>query len=326
MDKNITIESWTFVNGKLILNEISPFESKWVHPSEDPVYQSMLNNIGIGILNPAYVEITSDQNKGDEYLKIVELLNKYKEYYALKNNLSIEDLNIKFINYGKTELVYVLTEKNGNRVTLLVKQPAVEFGKIKQEAENLLELKNIDKNVVAPIDYYKYEQQELYVTPYINQARCIASYNSWGMYIPEPCYRFESFSEEQEQIVTTCMIAKLISLYNFKEQCGIKSCKLGGGDFMLPKGWEKLNPTIENTLENLYLIAAREKIYCNFEEYVSIIKEEFSRTTICENQDNLVINLRGRVPMQMDNIEHGIELGLLLIGDNEIKKIYTKKK
>lgn len=329
MDKrrNIMCESWTFINGKLVLNEVSPLEPKWVYQDEDQIYQKMMNNIGIGPLNYAYIEANNDQSKADEYVKIIEFLDKFKSYYASKNKLEINDLNIKFINYGKTELVYVLTEKNGNRVTLLVKQPAVEFGKIKQETQNLLELQKKDKNVVAPIDYFQYEQQELYVTPYINQARCIASYSSWGMYIPEPYYRFEPFSDEQERIVNTCMIAKLISLYNFEEQSGIKSCKLGGGDFMLPKGWENETPSIQNTLENLYLIAAREKIYCTFEEYLSIIRKEFSRITIYENQENLIINLRGRVPMQIDEIEHGIELGISLIDDSKMsKQIFLKKK
>ena len=116
--------------------------------------------------------------------------------YAEQNGLNVNDLRIQFINYGKTELVYVLTEPNGERVTILTKQPAVEFGKIKQEAQNLRDLKQVDKKVVAPIDYFRHGGQELYVTPYINQARCVASDGSWGMYIPEPFYRFESFTNE----------------------------------------------------------------------------------------------------------------------------------
>ena len=170
----------------------------------------------------------------------------------------------------------------------------------------------IDNNIVAPINYFCDEEQELYVTPYINQARCVASYDTWGMYIPEPYYRFESFTKEQETIVNTCMIAKLVSLYDFENQEGICSCKLGGGDFMLPKGWETQTITIENTLNSLYLIAAREKITCSFEEYLEIIKNEFSRTTINENQNNLIINLRGRVAMKVEDIENGIELGKTL--------------
>lgn len=78
---------------------------------------------------------------------------------------------------------------------------------------------------------------------------------------------------------------------------------------MLPKGWELESPTIENTLSNLYLIAAREKINCSFEDYLDIIKEEFSKSTINENQNNLFINKRARVSMSPEDIEAGIELG-----------------
>lgn len=133
------------------------------------------------------------------------------------------------------------------------------------------------------------------------------------MYVPEPYYRFESFTAEQENIVNSCMIAKLVSLYDFTKKEGISSCKLGGGDFMLPKGWETQIPTIENTLNKLYLIAAREKVRCSFDEYLSIIRDEFSRATITENQKDLIINLRGRVPMKIENIESGIQLGQSII-------------
>ena len=179
-------------------------------------------------------------------------------------------------------------------------------------------LKEKDENVVAPIDYFQFGDQELYVTPYINQARCIASYGVWGMYIPEPYYRFEPFTLEQEKIVNSCMIAKLISLYDFTKQEGISYCKLGGGDFMLPKGWEKEIPTIENTLSKLYLISAREKINCSFDTYISIIRDEFARTTITENPDELIINLRGRAPMKIEDIEFGIQLGKTIIGGKKV--------
>ena len=234
------------------------------------------------------------------------------------NGVPVEDLNVEFINYGKTELVYVLSEKSGKRVTILVKQPGVQLGKVNQEAQNLLALKKRDPNVVAPIDYFQLGDQELYTTPYINQARCIASYGSWGMYVPEPYYRFEPFTANQKRIVNSCMIAKLVSLYDFEKQEGISACKLGGGDFMLPKGWEKQIPTIENTLNNLYLIAAREKVNCSFDEYISIIKNEFSRATIGKNQKDLIINLRGRVPMQVSEIEYGILLGQAIAQGKEL--------
>lgn len=271
------------------------------------------SNISIGHLDTDYIEINEIQDKNNELKKIERFLNKYVEKYIEKTNIDKSEIEVEFINYGKTELVYVLNLPNNERITLLVKQPSVKFGKVKQEAMYLSELKNKDNMVIAPIDYFEYGDYELYATPYINQARCIASLNSWGMYVPEPYYRFVPFNEEQEKVVITCMISKLVSLYDFDNNEGICECKLGGGDFMLPKGWELEFPTIENTLSNLYLIAAREKINCSFEDYLDIIREEFSKSTINENQNNLFINKRARVPMCLEDIETGIELGKKII-------------
>lgn len=307
--KKSKVEAWLYLNGKLIEHTIKDNPMKWVSPSDDPIHQSLLKNIGIGSINPMYIEVNEIQDKNDEYNKIIRFLKKFLEYYAKNNNVPFDELKLEFINYGKTELVYVLTEKDGKRFALLVKQPAVKLGDVYQEMQNLLALRKKDESVVAPIDYFQLGDQELYVTPYINQARCIASYGTWGMYIPEPYYRFEPFSKEQERIVNICMISKLVSLYDFENQEGISCCKLGGGDFMPPKGWETCVPTIKNTLGQLYLIAARKKVKCSFEEYLQIIRNEFSRVTINEDQEKLIVNLRGRVPMQVVDIEEGIHLG-----------------
>lgn len=324
-EEKCTIESWHYIEGILVNHEIKELPQVWISPSEDPMYQNLLKNIGIGSINPAYIEVNEIQDKNDEYNKIMRFLKRYIEYYAKNNNVLVEDLKLEFINYGKTELVYVLTDKNGNRITLLVKQPAVRLGDVNEEMQHLLDLNKKDKNIVAPIDYFQLGDQELYVTPYINQARCIASYGTWGMYIPEPYYRFESFTKEQESIVNICMIAKLVSLYDFEKQEGISCCKFGGGDFMLPKGWETEVPTIESTLEQLYLIAARKKVKCSFEDYLQIIRNEFSRATIIEEQSKLIINLRGRVPMKIADINAGINLGKSLI-DTKGEQSLVKRK
>lgn len=271
-------------------------------------------NMGIGMLCAGYIFTREDQDTWAEYAKIKKFVENYAIQYAEKKGKQIQDFDLEFINYGRTQLVYVLTDKsNGDKVTILAKQPVVAYGKVKQEAKYLRDLKKIDKNVVAPIDYFTEDEQELYVTPYIEQARCVASDEKWGMYVPEPFYRFDNFTDEQERVVNACMIAKLVSLYNFEKGQGIASCKLGGGDFMLPKGWETQAPTIKNTLNNLYLIAAREMITCAFNDYLNVIRREFSRMTIDENEDKLLINIRGRVPMDINDIESGIELGKQLI-------------
>lgn len=298
-------KTYCYVDG--IYSETHYCEIKEWSPEKDPSTQA---NISIGFLHPMYISINDLQEKDYEYRKIEKFLKKYINGYCEQKGINSEEIKIEFINYGKTELVYVLTEPNGTRVTLLVKQPAVELGKVKQEAIYLTELQKRDPMVVAPIDYYRYGDYELYATPYINQARCIASDGTWGMYVPEPFYFFYSFNQEQKSIVTRCMISKLVSLYDFDRTEGIGECKLGGGDFMLPKGWELEIPTIENTLSNLYLIAARDKINCSFEEYLNILRDEFSRRTIQEDQDEIRINKRGRVAMDVEDIEAGIELGI----------------
>ena len=297
-----------------ILTEIKQTQEKDIKSKE---------HLGIENINECYIETNELQEPKYEYRKIQKFLNLYKEEYAKIHNQNPNNIKIKFINYGKTELVFVLTDEKGEKSTLLVKQPKVEKIEIMQEIINLRELKKIDNNVIAPINVFDIYDQALYRTTYIYQARCIASDNTWGMYIPEPFYRFVPFTKEQESIVNTCMIAKIVSLYDFENGVGLAACKLGGGDFILPKGWEEENPTIKNTLNNLYLIAARKKVKCSFEEYIATIIDEFTRKTIDVDEKRLIINKRGRVPMNINDILNGIRLGKEIIKDRDG---YTLKK
>jgi len=302
------------INESIIMNyTVTEIKQSW----ENSKTKEKHENLGIENMNAVYIETNEIQETKYEYKKITKFLNLYKEHYAKNNNMSVDDIKIEFINYGKTELVYVLTDKLKNQYTLLVKQPKVSLGEVKKEAENLVGLNALHENIVAPVEYFNLYDQELFVTPYIYQARCIASDQKWGMYIPEPFYRFVPFTEEQESIVNQCMIAKLVSFYDFLNNEGIVSCKLGGGDFMLPKGWELEQPTIENTLNNLYFIAAREKLNCSFDEYTELLIQEFSKRTIGEDEDKFIINKRGRVPMNIIDIQNGIELGKKIIEDRK---------
>ncbi len=298
---------------------LTKLESALLEEAKSYFTEKNKQNMGIGMLWSGYIFTNKNQDDWAEYAKIQKHINNYIKKYAKYKGKQFEDFELEFINYGRTELVYVLTDSSTQeKVTILAKQPIVKFGKVKEEVQNLINLKKVDNLVVAPIDYYAHNNQELYVTPYIKQARCIASDAKWGMYIPEPFYRFENFTEQQEHIVNSCMIAKLVSFYDFEKNQGIGSAKLGGGDFMLPKGWEQEVPTIENTLNNLYLISAREMINCSFEEYLSIIRNEFSRSTINEDETTLKLNIRGRVKMSESDIENGIELGKQIIKNREL--------
>ena len=132
-------ETYSYFNGKFLGKQKNPIYR--CYEMEDECNKS----IGIGMINPAYIEINELQDKDYEYKKISKFLKKYMLTYAERKGIDVKDLRIQFINYGKTELVYVLTEPNGERVTILTKQPAVKFGKVKQEAQNLKELKKVDK-------------------------------------------------------------------------------------------------------------------------------------------------------------------------------------
>ena len=315
MGKN-KIEGSSYYRGVEVEHVVKEIINDW--KVEEEVYEGLFERKGIELFSPAYIEVNGEQDINEEFEKI-------KRFLALYMDVSEEALMIEFINYGSTELVFVVTYLDGRRVTLLVKQPAVSYGKVKEEADNLTELNKRDKNVIAPIEYFANSGQELYATPYIMQARCVASFNgAWGMYVPEPYYRFEPFTSEQASVVNRCMIAKLVSLYDQDKEEGIACCKLGGGDFMLPRGWESKPATIEETLEQIYLIAAREKIKCTFEEYLQIIRDEFSRATIDEDQSNLIMNLRARAPIDISDIEAGIELGKSIGESDPVKNLHHK--
>lgn len=201
--------------------------------------------------------------------------------------------------------------------TLLLGQPAKEFGVVKKEYENLRSLgKNNRENVVVPIHYFKdgENKRELYVTPYFYQARCIGVEDkAWGVWQPELEHHFKEFSEEERKIINSSMIALLIKLFDGKNNLGIGDCRIGGGDFILEKGYENEKITYENMLKRMKLIAARELIPMNLEEYVDRLKEEFSKRTYYEIEDerdkSILINCEARIPMTLEEIQNGIELG-----------------
>ena len=319
MDKTLYYE--LILDKYLDEKNLTPEQAKLLEEATAYFIEKSKQNMGIGMLCAGYIFVAENQDVWQEYAKIQKFIENYLAEYVKTQNKSLNEFEIEFINYGRTQLVYVLTNKtSGEKFTLLAKQPVVLYGKVKQEADYLTALKTVDSCVVAPIDYFTDGEQELYVTPYVEQARCVASDGKWGMYIPEPFYRFEYFTKEQEEVVNACMISKLVSLYDFKNSMGIACAKLGGGDFMLPKGWETQKLTIENTLDSLSLIAARELIACSFYDYLDILRNEFSRATINEDENSLLINIRGRVAMASEDIERGIQIGKQIIAQRKSKE------
>jgi hypothetical protein len=176
------------------------------------------------------------------------------------------------------------------------------------------------KDIVRPMYYFSDSkiQREMYVAPYLMQARCIASREKegWGVYVPEPTYRFKAFSEEERKIVNSSMIAKLVKLFDEKRNLGIAACKIGGGDFILEKEWDNEELTYENTLDRMKLIAARKLMPVKLDEYINHIRSEFTKNTYYSSEndrDNTIrINWKSRKPMTEEEIETGIALGLKL--------------
>lgn len=254
------------------------------------------------------------QDRSVEFGKTEEFLD-----WLISNHPEEFDYNasIKFINYGDTELVYVIDEL-GNKRTLLVGQPNVKFGTVKIEYDNLQKLyKQNSSLVVCPSIYFSHQDREAYVTPYFNQARCIATQEiGWGAYIPEPDYHFKRYSLEDEYVICTAIIANLITLYDEQEKLGLASCKIGGGDFILEKEWDRESHSMENTLHRMHLIAARELISIELPGYINLLRNEFSKNTyykkLAEKDPNILVNLKNRYPMMKESIEDGIALGLKL--------------
>jgi len=283
-------------------------------------HQALLEPEALGLPGSGlqYQKIAPDQNYLDE-LQITRsfLHNTFKS--MTEPEFADKNMHIQFINYGDTQLVYVLTARN-DKYAVLVGQPVTNFGIVRQEYDNLCDLavKN-PREVVTPIYYYSdvNAQRELYIAPYLMQARCIASQDqSWGIYVPEPDYHFQEFTEQEKSIVNSCMIALLIKLFDKENNLGISACKIGGGDFVLEKEWSDREVTYESTLDKMKLIAARELKPMKQNDYIEHIKREFSQSTYYNSEkdrdQSIIINWKSRVPMTKEEIETGISLGLHL--------------
>ena len=51
------MEGFTFCNGKLVSHDVRIVDSEWKKEKDDPIYQSLLKNIGIGSINSMYINM-----------------------------------------------------------------------------------------------------------------------------------------------------------------------------------------------------------------------------------------------------------------------------
>ncbi len=304
-------------------------EKDFIKIVNSPVYYEPLRK-GLKLIDIEYKVLQSVKNQVAEW---------FEEIYLRTG----EKADIQFINYGDTELVFVASfgEK---KYTMLVSQPTVPRGKVKQEVELLKKYARIRKSVVvAPLAYYPvihpYNDEkndyfysffkEAYITPYHMQASCVASEpGGFGIYVPEPEYHFEKFTDKESEMVCSCMIAQLIYLYDDKTKAGISACKLGGGDFILTKDWDRENLSAVDTLQCMKLTTVREEVHCTFNDYVALVRDEFSRQTITDHSGSSLINHKAMVGIKPAVIEKGVKLGKKLreiAKKNAMKKTASKK-
>lgn len=264
--------------------------------------------LGIPNFGPWYLNLKPGQQD------VNELLNTVGFVCSFVQNGNIPELignyvDVRFINYGRTQLVFVVIVDN-KKYTLLVNQPATELGVGKGEYDNLNELNEVDSNlVIKPIHYYqdKDKATELYMTPYYYQSRCIGVESTdWGVWKPEPEYHFSNFNDKERLIINSSMIASLIKLYNGK---GLSKIRLDGGDFMLLRCYDKLDISYDNILNNIKLIAARDMVDVSLDEYVGILKKELLDGDL---EKYTILGKKPRQLMTEEEVNTGIDLGMKL--------------
>ena len=126
-------------------------------------------------------------------------------------------IELSFMNYGNTELVYLASIGDKIKVATLINQPHTPLGKVQEEFINLQRLREIDPtHVINPLVYFKKEdkQHEIYAAEYIDNALCIAHNNGHGIYNPLPKYHFENFSPNISREININMIALLVNYYD----------------------------------------------------------------------------------------------------------------
>lgn len=252
--------------------------------------------LGINDYDFIYYELNPEQNFLEEIVKINNFLNLDFPMYLEKNypNYYSKDMKIKFINWGHMEVVYVL-DVGHRKYTLLMGQPNLEYGKVKNEYDNLKVLSKNNDDVVSPLLYYSNNECEIYMTHYYYQARCISYLDEkLGIYVPEPDYHFEEFKEYDKDVIEEVIAAKIISLYNQNTHVGLDEFNVSSGDFILERGFEDSKNNAGKLFEEMKVIAARKLVNMSLDDYIDLIYERLEM-------------------FNSKNIDKGIELGFSMV-------------
>lgn len=270
------------------------------------------------------------------YQRVIKSVTEWIDEMFLHTN---KVADVKFVFCDDWQLVFHV-DYGEKQYSLVMAQPDVPLGEMKTASDNLTKYAKVRKeSVLVPLQFYNvispyYDEKkeightfwkEMYFLPSLEFANCIISQKEgFGMFVPEIYSAFEAFSEEESEVVCACMIAKLVSLYDDKTQSGIAACRLGGGDFVLDKAWDRNALSTENTLKCMRLVAARKEVKCSYEEYLSLIRHEFGQKTFAksemEKDKSILLNHQAKCGVTSSAIEQGIKLGEELRLKNSAKK------
>lgn len=215
-------------------------------------------------------------------------------------------IDLSFMNYGNTELVYLANIGDKAKFATLINQPHTPLGKVKEEFDNLKRMTEIDPHfVVKPLAHYlnKEKGHEVYISEYIDNAYCIAHNNEHGVYNPLPYYHFETFTKEISSEIHKIMIALLINYYDEEKSMWLAETQISGNDFLLSRDMQ------------IKMIGARKYIKIWFDEYISRLKKEFiigTNRTEWTIEKDMLINHKSKKPMTSEEIANGITLWLYL--------------
>lgn len=227
------------------------------------------------------------------------------------------DINFAFMNYGDTELVYLVKIDDKPKYALLINQPKTDKKIVKTEFENLNHFfKKDSRFIIEPHVFYENSLFSMYLTSYINNALCVANSPDddlqLGVYNPLPSYHFENFNDTTTYFVNISRIAHLINSYDERNNIGISKTQISGNDFMLKQ--ETNLDSLQSIIDNTVLIAVRDTINVSFDEYIALIRKEFQVGTYRNSKlgSDFKINHHSKMPINSEIIDEGIEQGLLL--------------
>ncbi|KAJ5075859.1 hypothetical protein M0811_06721 [Anaeramoeba ignava] len=298
----------------------------------------------LGGLNPPKNEIK--YNSADYLNSLINRIEKKESKTILKtisqlineSELNFNKVNIyeiEFVNYGYLEIIFRLKftyESKQFSFIIISSQLPSYVDKVHQDFIHTKDFQQYFPNFILQVfdyDEFKLSKSNLPISFFtqidINLCRCIAKNESysqnWGIYNPEPIYRFEPFDDELSEFTKQMIIASLIGTYNHQLQKGVACSRASGDDFILLRTFDYSPKSMK---ECWRMISVRDEIEIDFQSYCDLVTKEFQiPTKLSDKQviDNSIkINHKSKEAFSLETIQKGIELG------KEMSKFWINKK